>query len=159
MKKIALSGKRGVGKFALVDDEDFEWLNQWKWHYQPSEENGYATRLDMKTHKTILMHRLILNCPRGKETDHRDTVGLNNQRYNLRACSRSQNEWNKNRQSNNTSGFKGVSFYDNRYNARIQKNKSPIYLGRFVDPESAAKAYDAKAKELFGDFARLNFPR
>jgi hypothetical protein len=152
MKKIILT----KGKFALVDDEDFEWLNKFSWHYS---DNGYAVGRTSKTSgkKCIWMHREILGTPIGMDTDHIDMNKLNNQRSNLRICSRSQNMMNTKRQQNNTTGFRGVRILRGKsFQSYININKRRIHLGTFPDLISAAKAYDAKSKELFGEFAYLN---
>ena len=165
MKKIPLSR----GRFALVDDEDYDWLMSWKWHLVVDRNNcAYAIRHTGTVNGErgiIRMHRLLMNTPSGMEVDHADGDGLNNQRNNLRNCSKAENQRNKKRQANNTSGFKGVVIdYENRLKrrkrirAKIGYNGKVILLGRFSTVVDAAKAYDAKAKELYGEFARLNFP-
>ncbi len=159
MKRIILKGKHGVDKFALVDDEDFDKLNQWQWY---CSTYGYAVRhapTNNGKRNTIWMHRLILNPPKNRQIDHRDRNRLNNQKSNIRICSNSQNNMNKRTQRNNTTGYKGI-YIKHGFNihARIIKDQTVIHLGRFPDKISAAKAYDKKAKELFGEFARLNFP-
>ena len=148
MKKIKLSR----GKYTIVDDEDFEWLNRWKWSYNSL---GYA-RMG-QNYKTILMHRLIMNTPHGMETDHINGNGLDNRRSNLRICTRSQNKMNTCLSSKNTSGYKGVCWNKNskKWRAEIEYKKS-ICLGYFDNKIDAAKAYNQKAKELFGEFAKLN---
>lgn len=154
MKRIPLT----QGKFALVDNEDFNHLNQWKWCYHL----GYAIRsIWIRKNKTriIRMHRVITNCPAGLEPDHRDKNGLNNQKYNLRICTRTQNQMNAKRRSDNISGYRGVSIHkDGHITVEIRINRKKTRIGTFPDLISAAKAYDTKAKELYGEFASLNFP-
>jgi hypothetical protein len=153
MKLIKLT----KGEFAIVDDQDFEWLNQCKWQYC----HGYACRKLGKT--TISMQRFIMVTPKGLETDHVNGNKLDNRRTNLRICTHQENHRNTSKQSNNKSGYKGVSWhYDKRKNwgkwkVAITVNKRKIFIGYFSNKLEAAKAYDCKAKELFGDFARLNF--
>jgi len=153
MKKIQLT----QGRVALVDDEDYEWLSQWKWFY----DNGYALRNNWKpTHTIIYMHREIMNTPKSKRTDHKDTNGLNNQKSNLRICTQSENLMYRGKQKNNTSGYKGVTF-DNakqKWMAQIKVNRKKIYLGRYKKAIDAAHAYDDAAQKYHGEFARLNFP-
>jgi hypothetical protein len=152
MKEIPLT----QGKVALVDNEDYEWLNQWKWHY-----HVYAMR---NTHehnrKKILMHREIIKAPAGMDTDHIDHDKLNNCRSNLRICTRSENQMNRKTYKDSVSGYKGVYFNrsDRVWMARIGIDHKTIYIGSFSDAKNAAMAYDKEAKILFGEFAHLNFP-
>lgn len=152
------------GKFAAVDDEDFEWLSQWKWWYM----QGYATRTTLsgsrKTKRTwdrVLMHRLIVDAPEGVDVDHRDLDGLNNQRSNLRTASRTQNTQNRGKFAKRecTSRFKGVCRRpeNGRWRAYIRVHGRMNHLGTYTSEEDAARAYDAAAKEYFGEFARTNF--
>lgn len=156
MKKIPLSGKRGKGKFALVDDADYEELSKFKWHLAAKE---YATRSFVKGDKTcfIRMHRQITGFDL---TDHHDGDGLNNQRYNLRDATNSKNTMNSKKRKNCTSKYKGVSWKerDDRYYSSIVFEGKSIHLGTFKKDEEhlAALAYNSAAKEMFGEFARLN---
>jgi hypothetical protein len=162
MKKIALSGKYGKDKFALVDDEDFDELNKYKWR---CTSDGYVKRsTTIKTINgerkdiTIYMARFIANTPLGLEADHEDTNTLNNQKYNLRNCTRSENEHNKNKAKTNTSGYKGVS-YDksrNKWVASIMVAGKTIFIGRFDNDIEAAIEYNKSAIEHHGKFAKLN---
>ncbi len=107
-------------------------------------------------HTSQRMHTFLTGWP---EVDHRNGDGLDNRRENLRAATRTQNMANTRLRSNNTSGFKGVSF-DNRtarWIAAIRLDGHSYFLGRFDVPEEAARAYDAAALRLFGEFARINF--
>ncbi len=150
------------GKFALIDDEDYSIVNLFKWYAHKgyhSHNAFYATTnvvLDNKK-STLKMHRLIANVPFNKEADHKDRNGLNNQKYNLRICTDSQNQMNSKSYAG-SSKFKGVSWYKitKRWTARITLNRKLIYLGYFKKEKDAAKAYNNKAKELYGEFARLN---
>jgi len=160
MKEIKLTR----GMTALVDDEDFEWLNQWKWfaHKGTDQKTYYAGRdqgYKCKPHQ-IWMHRVIMNTPPELQVDHIDHDGLNNQKHNLRNCTHHQNHMNLSNYG--VSKYKGVSFFKNnhpkRVRASITLNNNIIYLGVFYTEEEAARAYDKKAKELFGEFANLNFP-
>jgi len=160
MKKIPLT----KNLFALVDDGDFEYLNQWKWHAQPNSNTFYAARTkivrnnDAIERPTILMHREILRPKAGKFTDHVDGNGLDNCRDNLRECSRSENARNKGKQANAFSKYKGVSWHmrQKKWNARITVNGKTISLGSFENEKDAALAYDKAAKTLHGVFCQLN---
>jgi hypothetical protein len=98
--------------------------------------------------------------PEGLQVDHEDGNGLNNQRSNLRIASPTQNQGNARRRKDNTSGYKGVSWYrrTNKWKAHIRVDKKLRHLGYFIDLTDAARAYDAAALEHFGEFAHLNFP-
>lgn len=145
----------GGGLFAVVDAEDYAWLRQWKWHVG---SGGYAVRKGDGRH--IFMHREILQTPEGMHTDHIDRNKTNNVRANLRVATRSQNAANSNR-TDRQSEYKGVSWHRRagRWAATVNTNGKQVYIGLFDDPVDAARAYDAKAHELFGEFAYLNFPR
>lgn len=141
-----------------VDDDLFDYLNQFRWFLS----RGYACR-QASSRKIIKMHHEVLGL-RGidiadKLTDHRDNNKLNNQTLNLRAATKSQNEINKKLNSRNTSGKKGVSWFKagKKWKATIGYQGRTIHLGCYEDPIDAARAYDDKARELFGDFALLNF--
>jgi len=158
MKEIKLT----QGKAALVDDDMFDYLNQWKWRYLKGkhERTGYAVRNEGNRHnrKMIRMHVVIMKPPPGMEIDHVDLNGCNNQRYNLRICTHSQNQMNINKRRDNTSGYKGVTWnkWHHSWYAFIRINGRRISLGYFYDPKDAARAYDCKAIELFGESARIN---
>lgn len=120
------------------------------------EGTGYA--MSRTNGKAVKMHRIITNAQRGEYVDHIDGNPLNNVIENLRICKKQQNEYNTKIRSDNTSGFKGVSFSKKRkkYRAYITRDGKQYYLGYFNTKEEAAEAYNEKAKELFGNFARLN---
>ena len=160
MREITLS----QNMVALVDDEDYDFLNQRKWFARrTANEKYYASRNERdavtKKDKTILMHRLIMNAMDYTEVDHWDNNGLNNQKNNLRFATESQNGINRPKQSNNSSGYKGVYWNKQaqKWMVRIQINKKNHFVGLFSDLIIAARAYDKKAAELFGEFAKLNF--
>ena len=140
------------GKEALVDDEDYEFLNQWKW----SLANGYAQRQvgGRKNTKSVYMHCLIA----GGKADHIDENPLNNQRSNLRRCTVQQNAMNRGPQENNTSGYKGVTWNkrDQGWTAQLHVLGKRKFLGTYKDILEAAAAYDKAARELHGEFAYQN---
>lgn len=151
-KRIPLHGKYGSGKYALVDDEDYERLLQYKWR---GHATGYARcsvyDKQKKTIQTILMHRLILDTPVGFHTDHRNGDRLDNRRCNLRIATEQQNSANS-KPRGKTSIFKGVRFHKGLWQAQICTN----YLGVFDTQCAAAQAYNEAAIKLFGEFAWLN---
>lgn len=157
MKKIPLTH----GKFALVDDEDFEYLNQWKWH---SCTKGYAKRSkkfvkdDGKIScKSIFMHKLILNVKYPLQVDHIDLNKSNNQKSNLRVATNSENACNRLKIKSSNNKFKGVwKSKKGKYYARIFRHKKCIHLGHFKTEIDAAMAYNKAALIEFGKFARLN---
>ena len=145
------------GLFALVDSDDYKMLVSYKWY---ACTNGYAARSE-RVSKTkqdcVLMHRFIMNAPKGVEVDHIDGDRLNNSKSNLRFCNRSENRRNS-CASNKTSRFKGVSWNKNekRWKASIVFNLRTYSCGTFKDEVEAACAYNRKALELHGEYARLN---
>ena len=164
MKTIELT----QGKVVLVDDDDFEYLNQWKWFANGNHGILYAIRrglmIDGKQ-KTIRMHRVIMNTPKNMNVDHIDGDGLNNQKKNLRNCTLAENNRNWRKQKIKTSIYKGVHYNISKFKgythiyirACIRVNNKLIALGNFKTEESAARAYDEAAKIYFGEFANLNF--
>lgn len=152
MREIPLS----KGKFAIVDDEDFENVNQYKWYF----EHGYARRDYKISNKRfrIYMHNFLSETPKGFHTDHINGNSLDNRRENLRVCSASQNCMNSKKNKKASSKYKGVSFFkrDQNWMASITLNRKDIYLGYFDREEDAAQAYNFAAMKHFGEYARLN---
>lgn len=149
-------------KFAIVDVEDYDMLMQWKWMAKFDGYNWYARRnqygFGNGKSKTILMHRLILGITDATiMVDHKDGNGLNNSRSNIRICTPQQNTFNRRKQTNTTSKFYGVYLDRGYWNAGIKHNGKRKNLGNYPTEEDAAKAYDAEAKKLFGEFATINF--
>ncbi len=145
--------------FAIVDAEDYPVVAVHKWYSQRKPHTVYAKTKIGKS--DIFMHRFIVNASPEKVVDHADRRGLNNRRSNLRQCSASQNQANRAKSKfKKSTPYKGVSYHKkrNHYSASITINRTTHHLGYFADPEEAARAYDKKAKELFGTFACLNFP-
>lgn len=157
MKEISLS----QGKFAIVDDEDYEELSKYKWQVKKGWHTLYATR-NIRTaieHTNLLMHRAIMGDIKGVAYDHIDGNGLNNQRENLRLATKRENAQNRGFQKNSTSEHKGVSWdkINKKWRVNICRDGKCINIGRYTGMIEAARAYDRKAKEFFGEFARLNF--
>ncbi len=148
---------RGVR--ALVDLDDYERVvAAGPWFAHPDGRTTYAVRhvrVRRGFHTTEKMHKFLTGWPM---TDHRNGDGLDNRRANLRPATRSQNNANAQKRSNNKSGFKGVHWDGRKWQAGIRLDGRQRYLGRFDLVEDAARAYDTAACALFGEFARLNFP-
>lgn len=168
MKTVPLYGRIAAGRVALVDDGDFELVSAYRWNvwvqtFPDGRINGpyVITPIYVKgvgTRTTLKMHRLITGYA---ETDHINHDGLDNRRSNLRPATSAQNKANmRKRPGRWSSPYKGV-FWNRqcgKWQAEIVTNRKPRYLGRFVNEVDAALAYDAAARELFGEFAYLNFP-
>ncbi len=158
MKKIPLVNNKG---FALIDDEDFELVSKHRWYLQINGGRvSYAmtmTKVGGKETK-LYMHRLVMNAKKGEQVDHRHNNGLDNQKANLRFSTQSQNLMNQ-RKTRGTSQYKGVFWFarTRKWRASIKKDHKNYHIGYFKDEIEAAKAYDAKARELFGKFAKTNF--
>ena len=155
-KQIPLSGQKGEGKFALVDDEDFDAVSVHTWNLF----HGYAVTFGGNSKQSKLrLHRLITgDPPSGLVVDHIDGNGLNNQKANLRFITHAQNTQNKSSHRDSTSRFKGVSWHSRRnfWVAQIQFNKIRYHLGYFTSELDAARAYNAAAIQYHGEYARLN---
>lgn len=171
MKEIQLTRN----KVAIVDDEDYQKINQYKWWTFKSKYNNNFYASAKIDGKDVLMHRYILGLEDPKiQIDHKNRNALDNTRENLRIVSNQENSFNRGKNKNNKSGYKGVWFARYGYNyykgkktryentkpwiAGIKHNGKNKTIGYFATAEEAAKAYDIKAKELFGDFCYLNFP-
>lgn len=162
MKEIELSR----GYISLIDDGDLELVSHFKWWIDLSSNTPYAvTRIGGRT---ISLHRFLLNPKVSIQVDHIDGNGLNNQRSNLRICTRSQNIANSKLRKDNTTGYKGVSWFVGskhpngvwkskpNWTARIGVNGKRITVGYFTTKEEAAKAYNEAALKYHGEFAKLN---
>lgn len=149
MKEIHLSNGRGIAK---VSDEDFATVSQFRWHLHSA---GYAYRAEKKGGKqtNFLMHREIMDCPKGLVVDHIDGDRLNNQRANLRIATMSQNNCNKPAVAG-TSKLRGVSWHASRgkWRAVIKSGGKSRHLGYFGTEQEAADAYATAAAELHGEF-------
>lgn len=141
------------GQVALVDDEDYVWLSQWKWQAIPGKSGTMYAKRRGNVRKgdkaqTVLMHRVILNSPLGFDVDHINGNGLDNRRSNLRVVTTSQNLANRRRFKNNRSGYKGVVKNGDKWAMKFSLE--------FDTPEEAAEAYDRVARLFFGASARTN---
>lgn len=161
MAEIELS--RGL--VALVDDADFDWLSRWRWQAHKAvvpPHSYYAQRSEARDDNGrrpyVSMHRAILGNPVGLIVDHKNGNTLDNRRDNLRACSPSQSCCNRRPFAGKAIPYKGVYGVGRRFYALIQFEGVKHSLGGYATPEDAAKVYDQKARELHGEYARVNFP-
>ena len=157
-RRIYLSGKQYAGLFALVDEQDFDYLNGFKWYYL----NGYAIRNSIPQTGAIRMHREIMPCVAPFQVDHINGDRFDNRRCNLRVVTFHQNTMNRKKSRANTSGFTGV-FLEKRavskpwyakIGAQINGKSRLLHLGCFATPEEASVAYEAAALKIFGEYRR-----
>ncbi len=148
------------GLFATVDPDDYEWLNGFRWHATCSRGRYYAATVIGG--RSISMHRLIMNPPPDMWVDHKSTDRLDNRRSNLRIVTPTQNRHNSRscarRGRRRSSQYVGVTRRGDKWRVKITHEGKEHFLGCFDDEVEAAKAWDAKAKELRGEFTYLNFP-
>jgi hypothetical protein len=150
-------------QFTLIDGADFDsvWKYRWRIHTGHGSRTYYASThvRPASGHPTsVLMHRLLT--PAVSEVDHINGDGLDNRRCNLRKATRAQNASNITRRAHNRSGYIGVSWDAPRraWQASVATNGRSLFLGRFANPQDAARARDKAARALHGEFAVLNFP-
>jgi hypothetical protein len=159
MKTITLSNGAYV---TVVDDIDFDELSRHKWHASPRGDGRcYAQRAIFVDGRwsTILMHRQIMNSPKGKMVDHENHNTLDNRRQNLRIANNRQNQWNQRKHQDSKSKYRGICWHKDykKWMARISSPEGRITIGFFDSEEAGAQAYDAYAKQIYGEFAHLNF--
>lgn len=151
---------RGIEQDCVFDDD----FDIFLYKISVIKQGNYKLRLYDRVNKTYI-HRLITNCPKGMSVDHIDGNPLNNQKNNLRVCTLKSNCYNSRKKGkNNTSIYKGVHFdgggkLRKPWKAVIKIDYIGYNLGRFATQEEAARAYDNRAHEVWGEFANLNFPK
>lgn len=159
MKKIPLT----KGKYAIVDDEDYPYISRFKW--QLSGDGYFAVRAfhnNGSKSASVYMHQLLIEARVGVVTTHINNDGLDNRKENLAYCSRSHwsqsKEWPKEKKALCSSKYKGVTFRkrQNKWSATISLHGKYIHIGSFLTEKEAAKAYNAKALELYGENAYQN---
>jgi hypothetical protein len=155
MKRIKLR----YGKYAIVEEELYEYLRKFKWYAIQKPKTGKWYAIGVDKGKKVTMHRLILGAPNGMQVDHINGNGLDNRRSNLRLATTAQNARNRDKFKNNTTGYKGVSRQKGRrkFRAQIYVNGKAIYLGWYDTPREAALAYDRAARKYHGPFGCTNF--
>jgi hypothetical protein len=147
-----------TGQEVLVSDIDYEYLNNYHWYYMKNH-GRVARNVPETTTEEIsrtIARRMGLNLT--KEIDHKDRNALNNQRENLRESDRITNNINRGMQSNNTTGYKGVTWhkYNQRWRAVTSYNNKQIHIGYYETAKEAAKAYNRAVYNLYKEFAVLN---
>lgn len=156
MKLIDISTKKHPNTFAIVDDDGFDFLNQWKWCVGPC---GYVARGQWEGGRvrTIKLHHLVVSAPPGMQRDHINGNRLDNRRENLRVCTHAENGKNKKPRAGR-SLFKGVSWRPDKglFAAGIRANGRRLHLGYFRTEQDAASAYNDAAVKYYGEFASLN---
>lgn len=140
------------GDTALIDAMDYPKIREWRVCAVKRGPVTYATC------NRSYLHRIVMGVDKGIAIDHINHNGLDNRRCNLRIATQGQNMCNIRTPSNNTSGFKGVSWAKrtNKWRAYIVKNNKQIHLGTFTDKKLAAFAYNEAAKRIYKEFACLN---
>lgn len=138
---------------AIIDAEDHEKVKGMKWHRCT---NGYVAY--MMGRQWVGLHSVVLNTSKDKMIDHIDGDGLNCRKINLRKCINQQNSWNQGLRKNNTSGAKGVCWYEQtkKWKAQIRHGHGRKHLGYFKNKTDAIRAYNEAAVKYHGEFARLN---
>lgn len=174
--KTLLIESAKYGNFeVLYDAEDEDKISKYKWGITKDynkfyvrtkvldPNGGFYPRPDgrrEKRRKSLKLHQLIMETPKGMHTDHINGNSLDNRKENLRICTASENGCNRGPTKNNTSGYKGIFRYGcgKKWQASIKYLGKNIHIGCFKDKKEAARAYDKKAIELHGEFAYTNFP-
>lgn len=151
-----------LGLVALVDEEDYAWASQWKWHASKGRRGSYYARRNRPRGERaaggISLHREIAKPLPGQDVDHIDGDTLNNTRANLRCCTHQQNCWNSRRSCRNISGYKGVSWSerDQHWRVLLRINGRNTWIGAYDSAEAGAAAYDAAVRRHRGAFGLTN---
>jgi hypothetical protein len=156
----------GNNIYTTVDDEDYYWLSQWNWNAVFIKNKFYVKRSKKKSilksgvKYEVFLHRVIMRCNDSNlVVDHIDGNSLNNQKSNLRICTKAENNRNTSSHKNSSSKYLGVT-YDkarNKWNAQLMVNGKRVLTKRYITEIEAAKAYDAAAALYVGIYANLNF--
>ncbi len=132
---------------------------RWTYRFMQRDNNGQFTgKYLLPRAKRVLMHRFIMNAKKDQMIDHINRNTLDNRKTNLRFCSSTENHANQTIRSDNKSGYKGVVWHKRikKWQAGITLKRKRMHIGYFIEKLEAAKAYNNKATQLFGEFAKLN---
>ena len=148
------------GQVTLVDIEDLPIIAEYQWSasWNPDRKSYYATaniRLPSGKKTSIRLNRLVMNAKHPFVVDHINTITLDNRKSNLRICTKSENGMNRGKQSNNTTGHKGVCFSRNRYVVHVKKDGKSKYIGSYENYEDAVTAHELALEKMHGDFSRI----
>jgi hypothetical protein len=156
----------GNDLYTTVDDEDYYWLSQWNWNVVKIKDKLYVKRgvkkakLKTNVKYELFLHRVVMKCTNSElVVDHIDKNPLNNQKSNLRICTKAENNRNTSSHKNSSSKYLGVS-YDkarNKWQAQLMINGKKVLMKRYITEKEAAEAYDQAAKLHSGEYANLNF--
>jgi hypothetical protein len=156
----------GNDLYTTVDDEDYYWLSQWNWNAVKIKDKLYVKRgvkkakLKTNVKYELFLHRVVMKCTNSElVVDHIDKNPLNNQKSNLRICTKAENNRNTSSHKNSSSKYLGVS-YDkarNKWQAQLMINGKKVLMKRYITEKEAAEAYDQAAKLHSGEYANLNF--
>lgn len=149
------------GYWFEIDDEDYPLVSKFNWYViKRRKRMSYVVTHVLKDGKRTFqsLHRLVMKADKGTQLDHANRNGLDNRKLNLRFCTHSQNQANKTKYTNNTSGYKGVYWnkYHRKFEAQIRVNKIKIHLGYFNTTKQAAEIYNEAAVKCFKDFSVTN---
>lgn len=162
--EIPLGGKKAAGRAAKIDVDDYELVSKHNWFAKEDPNSGLyaATNVPVRDggpyrQRTLRMHRLLSD---HKVVDHANNDGLDNRRSNLREGADGKNAKNRRPNRRGSSGYRGVCWFKGtgKWRAYIMCDGKRFHLGYFEDKDEAARTYDAKAVELYGKYAYLNFP-
>ena len=172
MKKLIIESKTHGTFEVLLDDEDYEWVSKYKWSLLKDRSRkreafyvGRNLRQPDGKRKRILLHREIMNTPRGLVTDHLNGNGLDNRRANLSVCTDMENQQRKRSHIDSTSKFVGVQRskpgsknHKKIWLADCMRNRKRLYRKYFYTEEEAAYHRDLFMVKQFGMDVELNFP-
>lgn len=157
--EVPVFNRSGIIGYMKVDLEDLELANSRKWYLNMKKYASYGEgSVRLKTYRKIFFHRLVINVPNDLCVDHINRDTLDNRKINLRVVTSVQNQMNKRGYKNRSSRYKGVTWGKEakKWEVRVMLKGKQHFVGRFNDELDAAKAYNDRARDLFGEFAYQN---